>query len=163
MVDLRAAFGICLVNAGFWDDRSKAHINFMLTLPADSVYEPRTVLVGWAESDEGFAPGQLVINAMVLWSDPTYEETKERVLNPPEGGPAAFEDMVMRGLAGELDEEPLGPGRNWRLTSNAGAVELTRITPESIEGDMQAYLRGTWTETGQSGQVAYVQIEGDFA
>lgn len=163
VIDLSDAFGICLVNAGFWDDRSKAHINFVLALPSDSVFEPRSILVGWEGSEQGFEPGQLMINAMVLWSDPTYEETKDRVLNPPEHMEGGFEDMVMKGLAGEFDEEPLGPGRNWQLTANAGALELTAITPDAIEGTVQAYLRGTWTETEVSGQVAYVQIEGDFA
>jgi hypothetical protein len=164
VVDLSGPFGICLVNIGFWDDRSLAHVGLLVNLPADAALEPRLYTGKWGESDEGLAPGQILVSALVLWSDPTYEETRDLAMNPPEtSGVEGFLDMLNQGLAGELDEEPLGPGRNWTLTSNAGAIEVTRITPEVIEGNVQAYLRGTWEETEASGQVAYVEIEGDFS
>lgn len=163
IVDLSGPSGVCLVNAGFWDDRSLAHIGVLLSLPADGAFEPRLYTGTWGESEGEMAPGQLMVTALVLWSDPTYEETKALASSPPgDGGSGGFIEMVRQGLAGEYDESPLGPGRNWQLTSNAGAIEVTRITPEVIEGTLQAYLRGTWQETDASGSVAYVQVEGNF-
>lgn len=163
VVDLSGPFGLCLVNVGFWDDRSQAHISVLVTLPTDAALEPRVYTGKWGDAEEGLAPGQVLVSALVLWSDPTYAEARELATNPPEsGGTEAFMEMVRQGLAGELDEEPMGPGRNWRLTSKAGAVEVTRITSEVIEGSVQAYLGGNWQETDASGPVAYVQVEGDF-
>lgn len=163
VIDLSGMSGACLINAGFWDDRAKTHINFVLTLPSGpAALEPGMYSVSWKGADRGIAPGQLLINALVLWSDPSYEETKQLTANPPDdmqGG--EFAEMIMRGLAGG-EKKKMGPGRNWQLTATTGAVIVENATPEAIEGRLQAYLGGPWEEAESSGQTVHVQIEGNF-
>jgi len=160
--------GICVVNAGFWDDENEAHINFQLTIPSDSLYQPRGYLVGWEHSEGTIAPDQLLVNAMVLGIDPSYEDTKagaeDMEITPGGGGLGAIMAKALGGLLGGVGGQArIGPGRNWQLTSNAGMLRITRVTPERIHGELTVALHGAWMEAGGSGRATYVEIEGTFA
>jgi PKD repeat protein len=151
--------GVCLLNAGFWDDRTKSHVNFILTLPAGEAFQPKFYTIGWEHGDGGLAPGQLLINAQMLWMDPSYEKAKAGAENMSVFSASGLMSMITQGLAGELEAEPMGPGRNFTLTSNAGAVWIDRVLPDRIDGRMQAYFQGAWTEADRSGRVTYAQLE----
>lgn len=168
VADLSGSQGVCLVNAGFWDDENRAHINFQLTLPSEAPFEPRTYLVGWEHPDDGMAPGQLLVNALVLGIDPTYEETRAGAesMQIMEGGGGLGGLLDMAGSLGDLltgGGMQLGPGRNWQLTANAGALTIERITHDRMYGELTAYLGGAWLQQGGSGEATYVEIEGRFA
>ncbi len=151
--------GVCLLNAGFWDDRTKSHVNFILTLPAHEAFQPKFYTIGWEHSENGLAPDQLLINAQMLWMDPSYEKTKAGAENMSIFSLSGLMSMITQGLAGDFEAEPMGPGRNFTLTSNAGAVWIDRVLPDRIDGRMQAYFNGAWTEADQSGRVTYVELD----
>jgi hypothetical protein len=162
VADMSALFGVCMVSAGFWDDRTQTHINFILTLPSDGAYEPQTYLVGWERGENGIPPGQLLINTLIMWSDPTYEKTKYGAENASVTMSDGFMERILQGFSPIFETDEMGPGRNWTLTANAGSLEITRITADAIQGRMLAYLRGGWVEAERSGTTSYVQLEGEI-
>lgn len=171
VADLSDAMGVCLVHAGFWDDENKAHINFQLTLPSDSPFQERTYVVGWEHPEGSAAPGQLLVNALILGIEPSYEDTKAGAENmeiaPGGGGLGAIIERLSGALGGLVGGAggagSIGPGRNWQLTANTGALTIRRVTSERIYGDLTAYLGGVWFEASGTGEATYVEIEGSFA
>lgn len=171
VVDLSDAFGICLVNAGFWDDEHKAHINFQWTPNADSVFVPRMYVVGWkGAEDDRIPPDQLLVNALILGIDPSYEDTKNGAENMEifAGGgglSGAINTLksMLGGLTGGGGQAAVGPGRNWQMTSYAGFIRITGITYERVMGTMDVRLRGAYMGREGSGTARYVELKGDFA
>jgi hypothetical protein len=153
--------GICLVNAGFWDDRTKSHVNFVLALPADSAFSPRRYPIVLDQQAGGMAPGQLYLNALVLEIDSIYEETRRGAESMQVMSPGGMAEMIRR--FDQSAGQTLGPGRNWQLFARNGAVTITRVTPERIYGRLQAALQGAWVEASGSGRVTYATVEGTFA
>lgn len=176
VADLSDSYGVCMVNAGFWDDESRAHINFLWTPDSDSIFVPRLYPVRWeATEGGGIPPDQLIVNALILEIEPAYEDTKSGAENMQvfdlSTGFRGVMGLVGAALGGRLgglfggggSQQPeIGPGRNYQLTSVAGYMRTTRLTDERIHGVMDVALRGAWISREGSGEVD-VEVAGEFA
>lgn len=176
VADLSDAYGVCMVNAGFWDDQSRAHINFVWTPDSDSIFVPRLYPVGWEEpTGDHIPPDQLMVNALILEIEPSYEDTKSGAENLQVfdlgTGIRGIRDLIGAALGGRLgglfggggSQQPeIGPGRNYQLTSVGGYMRTTKLTDERIHGVMDVVLRGAWISREGPGE-ATVEVAGEFA
>lgn len=170
VADLSGPWGVCFVQAGFWDDENRAHVNFLWVADADSLFLPKTYPLRWVGTEgESIPPDQLIVNAMVLDMEPSYEDAKQGAEDIEVFAPGA-EGLLgnIRGLLSALmsGEQPAAsPGRNWQLTGRSGAVRITEVTPDVIRGAMDVNLQGAWMSMapGGSGQVSELRIQGRFA
>lgn len=154
--DLSEAFGVCFINAGFWDEASKLHINFLWTADSERILElPRSFPVQWNRpAGEGEMPrDQMIVNTLVLDIDPSYEDTKRgadthQVFDPGAVGLLGDLQGMLSAMfgAGGGTRPSANPGRNWQLTSlqQAGQVTISSVTPERITGWMDVQLGGAW-------------------
>lgn len=107
VADLRDAAGICLVAGGFWDDEHRVHVNFSWTPAADSVFIPKTYPINWRQrqGSDRLESGQMMVNAMVLGIEPSYEDTKKGAET------MAVVPPVRDGVAGAAIADVGGDGR----------------------------------------------------
>lgn len=182
LADLGPILGVCFAAIGFWDDEHKAHLNFILTLPAGEGIETFTsYTVGWERDRNRIPAGQLLVTAMFIWRynsggpaegdfEAYYADYKAQAANPsPVMGPDFFQTWwrdLTAAFATESAEAPEPPGRNYYLTAENGAITITEAADGVIGGRLTAYMGGGWDENirseMQSGRVTYVQIEGAF-
>jgi len=168
VADLSEDYGMCFVVAGFWDDENKVHVNFFWTVAADSVWIPEAYPANWRAAEEGVQSGQMMVNALVLAIEPSYEDTKRgaetmQVFEPGVGSLLTNVGGLLSALMGGKPP-PANPGRNWQLTSPSGVVNITRVTPRFIAGNMAVGLMGAWmsVKPGGSGTAESQMLQGSF-
>jgi hypothetical protein len=170
VADLSGPWGVCFVQAGFWDDEHRIHVNFQWVVDADSLFVPKSYPLRWVGTEgDAIPPDQLLVNAMLLDMEPSYEDAKKGAEDMAVLAPGA-EGLVgnLRGLLSALmsgGQPAPSPGRNWQLTGRSGSVRIAEVTPEVIRGAMDVTLQGAWLSLapGGSGQVSDLRVRGSFA